>query len=69
MKADVGYPEIFRDSSIKLFDGRTLNIFFNRATELLVVDVLDADENGGNEFVRINVPPAPERPAKKRKRK
>jgi hypothetical protein len=33
-------------------DGRTLSLFLSTQTQLLVVDVIDADESGGNEIMR-----------------
>jgi hypothetical protein len=32
--------------------GNTLSVFFNRDSNLLVVDVVSANEKGGNEIVR-----------------
>ena len=42
--------------SVPLPDGRSVSFFLNKRTGLVVVDVIDADEEGGNEFVRTHVP-------------
>ena len=46
--------DIFR-KEIKLKDGNTLSIFFNKDSNLLVVDKIRKDFKGGNEFIRVNV--------------
>lgn len=37
---------------LKTLEGHTLCVFYNAETRLLVVDVVDRDEAGGNEIVR-----------------
>lgn len=46
--------DIFR-KTIKLKDGNSLDIFFNKKTNLLVVDKVRKDGKGGNEFIRYDV--------------
>ena len=46
---------IFR-KTIELKDKRSLSFFFNEATGLLVIDVVEADGHYGNEIVRIDIP-------------
>lgn len=41
---------------LDLKDGRRLSIFVNFDRELVVIDAIDADELGGNEFVRARIP-------------
>ena len=36
-------------------DGNTLSVFFNKSTNLLVVDVVHINESGGNEIVRMTL--------------
>lgn len=36
-------------------DGNTLSVFYNRETNLLVVDVIDQNETGGCEVVRMTI--------------
>jgi hypothetical protein len=38
-----------------LDDGRTISLFVNRDTNLVVLDVVDADEEGGVEVYRRNL--------------
>ena len=40
---------------VKLDDGRMVVLFVNRDTNLVVLDVVDADESGGRELCRVNV--------------
>ena len=35
--------------------GNTLQLFFNNETGLVVVDLVDKSEQGGNEFVRMTI--------------
>ena len=41
-----------------LADGSTLQVFYNDETRLFVADIINADEQGGIEFVRKTVPNA-----------
>lgn len=41
--------------TIKTKYGNYLSIFFNRTTGLFVVDIVRADERGGNEFIRRTI--------------
>jgi hypothetical protein len=47
-------PELFY-SGIKLPDGRSVQLFVNRETGLIVVDVVDKGGKGGCEVYRRNV--------------
>jgi len=47
-------PQLFY-SGIKLPDGRRVQLFVNRETGLVVVDVIDKGGKGGCEIVRRNV--------------
>lgn len=40
---------------VTLPDGREVSLFVNKATGLVVVDVVDADEDGGLEILRQTV--------------
>jgi hypothetical protein len=42
-------------AGIQLQDGRSMQFFFNRDTNLVVVDVIDKDANGGVEILRRKV--------------
>jgi hypothetical protein len=44
---------------VDLPSGETLKVFYNDETRLFVADIVNADESGGNEFVRCTVPVAP----------
>lgn len=44
-------------AGVGLPDGRRINVFVNRETGLIVVDVIDADDNGGTEILRRNLGP------------
>ena len=57
--------EICWQESVQLLDGRQLNLFVNRETNLVVVDVLEG-RSFGNEFIRRSVP-APMTAADKRR--
>lgn len=35
--------------------GNTLQLFYNNETGLVVVDLISANEDGGNEFVRMTI--------------
>ena len=35
--------------------GNTLQLFYNNETGLVVVDLIDKNEQGGNEFVRMTI--------------
>ena len=37
---------------VSLPDGRTINLFVNRDSRLVCLDIVDADERGGNEVYR-----------------
>jgi hypothetical protein len=54
--ATAEYPEhnIVRNY-VSLDDGRTVALFVNRETNLVVLDIVDADEKGGNEVYRCKV--------------
>ena len=52
--ADIPPAELFY-AGVRMNDGRHLSLFFNRETNLLVVDVVRKDDRGGNEIVRMNV--------------
>ena len=39
----------------KINDGRELSVFFNRETNLLVVDIINKKGNGGIEILRRNL--------------
>lgn len=41
-----------REASITLKDGRTVHLFVNRDTNLVVLDIVDADDQGGIEVYR-----------------
>lgn len=41
--------------NVKTKRRNTLSVFYNRTTNLLVIDVVDADETGGNEIVRMQL--------------
>ena len=43
----------YHDATMK--NGSRLSVFFNSETNLLVVDVVDAQERGGNEVVRMTL--------------
>jgi hypothetical protein len=43
--------------SIGLRDGRVVQLFVNRDTNLVVLDVIDADEQGGTEVYRRTLSP------------
>ena len=38
--------------NIEADNGQTVAVFFNHETSLLVVDIIDADDEGGTEIVR-----------------
>ncbi len=44
-----------RHAWVELPDGRMVKLFVNIETSLVVVDVIDADENGGIEILRRHV--------------
>ena len=52
--ADRPAPEILY-SGLTLKDGRAVQFFLNRETGLVVVDVIDADEKGGCEILRVHL--------------
>lgn len=54
--ADRPAPEILY-VWVKMKDGRTLDVFFNRENDLLVVDVHEKRGKFGNEVVRMTLPP------------
>ena len=41
--------------SVQTKRGNTLSVFYNRTTNLLVIDIVDTDETGGNEIVRMKL--------------
>jgi uncharacterized FlaG/YvyC family protein len=41
--------------NVELKSGNHLNFFVNRETNLLVVDLVDKEEKGGNEIVRMTL--------------
>ena len=41
--------------NVKLKDGRTASFFVNRENNLVVVDVIDKNENGGRAILRRNL--------------
>jgi hypothetical protein len=47
-------PEIMY-SGATLKDGRQVQFFLNRETGLIVVDLIDKDESGGRELLRVKV--------------
>jgi hypothetical protein len=40
---------------VPLDDGRTVALFVNRDSKLIVLDIIDADEQGGNEVYRRKI--------------
>jgi hypothetical protein len=54
--ADLPAPELFH-AWIKLTDGRTLSLFVNRETGLVVADAHEKRGPYGSEFIRRTVPP------------
>lgn len=57
--------KVFRE---QMKDGRTLQIFVNKDSGIIVADAIDEDEKYGNEFIRINFYKIPKgRPEKKLK--
>jgi len=52
--ADLPTPEIFY-AGAKLPDGRRIQFFLNRETNLVVVDVIDRSGRSGTEIVRRKV--------------
>lgn len=52
--ADLPAPELFY-AWIKLPNGQMINMFVNRETGLIVVDVVRKDGRGGNEILRKHV--------------
>jgi hypothetical protein len=53
---DLPPPEILH-VGVTLDDGRRVQFFLNRKTRLIVVDIIDADENGGVEILRHTLKP------------
>lgn len=51
--ADCPAPEILY-AGAKLPDGRHVQFFLNRETGLIVVDIIDRDDKGGRELLRVN---------------
>jgi hypothetical protein len=51
--ADLPVAELFY-AWVKLPNGKTVQVFVNRETGLIVVDVVRKDERGGNEILRAN---------------
>lgn len=50
-------PAIFRAETTTQ-DGHSVQFFFNRETNLLVVDIVHKNERGGNEVLRQTLDPA-----------
>lgn len=46
-------------ATIPLLDGRYVQLFVNRDTNLVVLDIVDADEQGGVEVYRRHHPCSP----------
>jgi hypothetical protein len=42
-------------TSMTTAKGNTLQLFYNNETGLVVVDLVSANEQGGNEFVRMTI--------------
>ena len=42
-------------TSMTTAKGNTLQLFYNNETGLVVVDLVDKDDTGGNEFVRMTI--------------
>jgi len=51
----VEYPEYLSNYWVETEKGNSLHFFFNRKTNLLCVDLIDAQERGGNEIVRMTL--------------
>jgi hypothetical protein len=51
VRESLSFDEIYR-REIETPEGHTICIFYNTTTRLLVVDVIDTSEEGGNEILR-----------------
>ena len=55
MSVDAYQDGRIRLAHINLDDGRTVSLFVNKNNNLVVMDIIDADEQGGVEVYRNNV--------------
>ncbi len=44
-------------ASVETKQGNSLNVSFDRETNLLVIDLVAANQSGGNEIVRMKIEP------------